>query len=129
MTDKMRERKKTYIRNSMEYLCSPVFCLTNQELVADICFELGIKVAPKESEAEFRIYNTFDEQMVLRLTGTKDTHYPLSDILIEEAFFHYTQWTPLSILEEIFENEARNRYIRLSNELDRVKKSYGLDKF
>lgn len=134
MTDNMRERKKRYVERAMEYLDCDYFCIGDNQMerIAEICAELGIAV-PDAKSIEFRYYlygggTTSDNRMMMRV-DYKDTFYPVSDTMLDEAFFHYTQLIPARMIEYLMKREAQDRCQSLLAEVTRHKKDYQLDQF
>jgi hypothetical protein len=134
MTDNMRERKKRYVERAMEYLDCDYFCIGDNQMerIAEICAELGIAV-PDAKSIEFRYYlygggTTEDNRMMMRV-DYKDTFYPVSDTMLDEAFFHYAQLIPEHMIESVMKREAQNRCQSLLAEVTRNKKDYQLHQF
>lgn len=134
MTDSMRERKKRYVERAMEYLDSEYFCIGDNQIksIAEICTELGIAV-PDAKSIEFRYYpyrgDTSSDLCMMMRVDYKDTYYPVSDTMLDEAFFYYSQLIPSRMIAAVLKNKTRIILDDLMEMFENERISYKLDKF
>lgn len=135
MTDSMRERKKRYVERAMEYLDSEYFCIGDNQMerISEICAELGIAV-PDAKSIEFRYYlygggTPPDLRMMMRVECCPDTYYPVSDTMLDEAFFYYSQLIPSKMIGAVLKYKTRTVLDDLMKTFENERISYELDTF